>query len=80
MPKFKIGAPQVKFRKRNGKTFTKTYHTRNAAARSIQAWKKRGGKVLGTSSYTPTKSGKSLWGTKSGLTQRSGRYSREKTY
>lgn len=51
MPKFKKGDAQVTFRKRNGSTFTKTYHSRSAAARSVKAWRKNGGSVSRTGRY-----------------------------
>jgi len=70
MPKFKKGAPQVIFRKKNGKKFTNTFHTRKNAAKAVVAWRAKGGKVLGTSTYFETKNGKSIWGSKSGMTQR----------
>jgi hypothetical protein len=74
--KFKVGAPQVTFIKRNGKTFTNTYHTRSASAKSVKAWRSYGGKVKKTGTYKF-----SGYKSKSGLTTRSGRASRDtKTY
>jgi hypothetical protein len=80
MPKFKIGAPQVTFLTKKKKKFTMTYHSRAAAARSVVAWRKKKGKVLKTGSYSKNKSSKSLFNSKSGMTQRSGRATRKRTY
>lgn len=69
MPKFKKGAPQVIFRKRNGSKFTKTYHSRTAAAKSVKAYRSAGGKVVGTGMFG-VKKGSSFM-SKSGRTIRS---------
>ena len=75
MPKFKWGAPQVTFRKRNGSKFTKTYHSRSAAAKSVKAYRSAGGKVVGTGIFGVKKG--SVLMSKSGRTTRSGRATRD---
>jgi len=74
MPKFKWGAPQVTFKRRNGKKFTNTYHSRGAAAKSARAWRAKGGKVVKTGSLGVK--GKSVLRSKSGKTMKSGRATR----
>jgi hypothetical protein len=69
MPKFLWGAPQVVFKKKNGGKFVKTYHSRLAAAKSVKAYRSKGGKVLGTRSFG-VKPG-SEGSTRSGMTMRS---------
>jgi hypothetical protein len=71
MPKFKRGAPQVTFIKKNGKTFTNTYHSRSASAKSVKAWRSYGGKVKKTGQL-----GSTVFKSKSGITSRSGRATR----
>jgi hypothetical protein len=73
MPKFYRGAPQVTFIKRNGNTFTNTYHSRNASAKSVKSWRSKGGKVKKTGYYDKTSS----WTSKSGITSRSSMTNRD---
>ena len=76
MPKFKWGAPQVTYEKKNGSKFTMTYHSRTASAKSVKAWRSSGGKVLSTGMFRVKKSSTVLR-SKSGMTIRSGRATRD---
>lgn len=51
MPKFQIGSPQVTFLRKDGRKFTKTYHSRKSAADSVRAYRRKGGRVVGTGFY-----------------------------
>ena len=74
MPKFKWGAPQVTFKKKNGSKFTMTYHSRTASAKSIKAWRSSGGKVVGTGMFGENTK---MFKSKSGRTMRSGNATRD---
>ena len=56
MPKFKKGDPQVTYYKRNGSEFTKTYHSKSAAMRSVKAYKSAGGRVCCMDTFKPSRS------------------------
>jgi len=45
MPRFKAGDPQVVFIARDGRKFTKTFHSRTAAAKAVVGWRKAGGRI-----------------------------------
>ena len=45
MPKFKSGDPQITFVRKDGKKFTKTFHSKSAANNAWKGWKSAGGKV-----------------------------------
>lgn len=53
MPKFHVGDPQVTFKRRDGRKFTKTFHGRTEAAKAVIAWRRKGGKVAGTGVFAP---------------------------
>jgi len=55
MPKFKTGAPQLTFSKKNGGKFTMTYHSRTAAVKSFKAMRSKGAKVLKMGAFNPNK-------------------------
>ena len=56
MPKFRHGDAQVTFRRKDGRKFTKTYHSHSAAARAIRGWRNSGGpnpKIGAYSEHSP---------------------------
>jgi len=51
MPKFKIGDPQLVFIRKDGKTFTKTFHSRETKNKAAKGWKAAGGTIAGVSLF-----------------------------
>ena len=51
MPKFKKGDPQLTFTRKDGKKFTKTYHSVSASKRALKGWKANGGKTVKVSRF-----------------------------